>query len=308
MRKFLIDTDTGIDDSIAIMMAACQPDVEIVAITSCFGTATIENTTKNILDLCDCIDLKTRIAKGAEKPIVAPKTYPGEFHGKNGMGDAVFPPSSLQLDPTHAWDVIYQEAVKANGELIIVTLGPVTNMGIALLKYEDLPKYVKKVVVMGGGTKQGNVTPYCEANIWNDAHAAEILFKSGMDIYMDGLNATEQVRMTTKETNRMFAKRTILNPMLDKMLETYKHSQNVSGEFGNLINDAAAMTVAIDPTTAEWIKYNVTVETAFGNMYGRTVVDFRPFSNGEKNINVVMKIDKQAYMRLLDEMITFYQR
>lgn len=308
MRKFIIDTDTGIDDSIAIMMAHAQPEIDIVAVTSVFGTSTLAYTTRNIQDICALIGLKTRIAVGAEKGIVKPKreAQVGGFHGMNGVGDVELPHSGLALDKMKAWDVMYDEAVKWGGELEIVTLGPLTNLAIALLKYKDLASLIKRVVIMGGSAVTGNVYAHAEANMFGDPLACKIVFEAGLsDIVMVGLNATEQCRLTTRETNRLFSKKTVVHPYIDNMLETYKNSQNKNGEPGMLINDGVAMAVAIDLGSAEIVKYHVECETTPTWNEGRTVVEFRPYIEEKRNVGVTMRIDRERYISILSDTIDF---
>ncbi len=308
MRKFIIDTDAGIDDSIAVMMAHAQPDIDIAAVTSVFGTSTLENTTRNVRDICALIGLETRIAVGAEKGIVKPKrpAEAGGFHGMNGVGDVELPHSSLKLDSMRAWDVIYDEAVKCGGELELVTLGPMTNLAVALLKYKNLAPLIKRLVIMGGSADRGNVHAHVEANIFGDPLACRVVFESGIsDIVMVGLNATEQCRLSTRETNRLFSKKTLVHPYIDGMLETYKNSQSKNGEAGMLINDGAAMAVAIDPDCAQVVKYHVECETAPTFNEGRTVVDLRPFADGARNVGVTVSIDRERYLSMLSYTIDF---
>lgn len=308
MRKFLIDTDAGIDDSVAVMMAFAQPDIEIVAVTSVFGTSTLEHTTRNVRDVCGLIGLNTRIGVGAEKAIIKPKreAQPGGFHGMNGVGDVVLPSSGLVPDGRKAWDVMCEEAYRQGGNLEIVTLGPLTNLAIALLKYPVLASLVKRLVIMGGSAKTGNVSAHAEANLFGDPLAGEIVFRSGIkEIILVGLNATEQCRLTTAETNHLFSKKTVVHPYIDKMLETYKNSQNKNGEAGMLINDGVAMAVAIDPSIAEILPCHVTCEMMPTHNEGRTVADFRPFSEHKKNVGVTMAISRKQYVEILSGTIDF---
>lgn len=307
MRKLLIDTDAGIDDSIALLYANSLPDVDIVAITTVYGTATLENTTRNVLDLCSLIGLDTRVAAGRDRPIVAKPRPVGDFHGESGVGLAKFPPATMRPDPAYAWDVMYEEA-RAAGKLTVVTLGPLTNLAVALLKYEDLPRYVDKIVMMGGGTGAGNAGIFGEANIHHDPHACEIVLRCGAPLVMAGLNATECTRMSTAEWNRVFSRRTRLWRVLRDMFAVYKQSQNKSGEMGLVIHDAAAMLAALRPETANTAAMHVQCETVEGPMYGRTIADFRPYADGPKNVDVITEIDKRAFLMAMDEMMEFYAK
>ena len=161
---------------------------------------------------------------------------------------------------------------------------------------------------MGGSAKTGNVSAHAEANIFGDPIAAEMVFQSGIArMEMIGLNATEQCRLTTRETNHLFSLKTIVHPFLDKMLETYKNSQNKNGEPGMLINDGVAMAVAIDPGCAQLREYPVACETT-GSQQGRTVIDFRPFSDQQPNVHVALSVDKNRYIQLLSDTINYLKK
>lgn len=307
MTRILIDTDAGIDDSVAILYANSLPDVEIAAITTVFGTASLENTTRNVLNLADFVGMKPRVARGRGVPILAEPMPVGGFHGPTGVGSAQFPPSRLQADEAYAWDVIYEEAKKGGEKLTVVTLGPLTNLAIALMKYEDLKDYIEKIVIMGGSLDAGNADIHTEANIWHDPHACEVVFRCGAPIVMAGLNATECTRLTTAEWNRLFSRRTKLWRVLRDMFATYKHSQNSSGETGLVIHDAAAMLLALRPETGRCERHWVHCETTPGPNYGRTVVDLRFYAPEDKNVDVAMEIDKGAFLQAMEDMLTYYE-
>ncbi len=306
MRKLLIDTDAGIDDSVAILYAGSMPDVEIVAITTVYGTATVDNTTQNVLNLTELMGLDTRVAKGRAAPLLLEPGEMGVFHGPTGVGDATFPVASKKADDTYAWDVMYQEAKKA-GKLTIVTLGPLSNLALALLKYDDLPNYLDKIVIMGGSLDNGNAFTFGEANIMHDPHACEIVFRSGANIVMAGLNATETTRMTTEEWNYTFSRRTKLWRVLRDMFGTYKQSQNRSGETGLVIHDAAAMVAALQENDATGEKLCIHCETTPGPMYARTVADLRHHIPTDKNVFALTNIDKKAFLSAMDNMLAYYE-
>lgn len=307
MEKIIIDTDAGIDDSIAILLANAAPNVKICAITTCFGTTTLENTTNNVLNLSSLIGLKTRIAKGAASPLIKENPIPGNFHGETGIGLAKMPETEKKAENTYAWDVLYEEAKKEKGNLTLVTLGPLTNIATAFLKYEDLPKMLKKIVIMGGTVEEGNVSAYAEANIAHDPHACEIVFRSKANIVMAGLNATEKTRLTEAERNYIFSKHTYLWRILRDMFTTYGLSQSMSGEEGLVIHDAAAMFAALYPQSVVCKKFHVVCETASCIMQGRTIADMRLHSEEEKNVDVVLNIDKKAFIEALDNMLDAYK-
>ncbi|TJX14424.1 hypothetical protein E9840_06130 [Tissierella creatinini] len=306
-KRVIIDCDPGIDDAIALMLAFASSDIDIAFLTTCFGNNTLEQTTENALNLAYLFGSNVDIYKGAEKPLfVKPRGIP-EFHGINGIGGAKLEPSPRKIKEEYAWDAIYKEALACNGELTLITLGPLTNVAIALYKYEDLPKYIKEIVVMGGSSSFGNELPFSEANVFSDPHAFQTVINAKIKVKMVGLNATETTRVTFDEMREIFGVKTRISDKLDQMLEHYLRVQNKYGEEKLVIHDAAAMAVAISPEIAESEIYPVSVELTEGRMFGRTIVDIRLHSKAEKNVDVVRKIDFEAYKNMLKQMVGFYK-
>jgi pyrimidine-specific ribonucleoside hydrolase len=302
MRKHvLIDCDPGIDDTIALLMAFASDKLNIVGLTTVFGNNSVDLTTKNTLILNETFNLRTNVYKGATKALYMPNKNFGDFHGKNGMGNVEFATPTNKEHDEYAWDAIYQEAKKYNGELSIVTLGPLTNIAIALFKYEDLGQYVKEIIMMAGTTTVGNERPFSEANVVSDPHAMQVVLNSGIPLTMIGLNATETTRMTEEEHDLLIDKKEDILPEIRGMLRHYKNIQNTLGSPGMVIHDAAAIFAVIDPESAESEIFNVEVELTNNAMFGRTIVDIRRHSKLPKNCRVVERIDKDNYLKTLNE-------
>lgn len=302
MRKhILIDCDPGVDDTIALLMAFASDKLNIVGLTTVFGNNSVDVTTKNALILNEFFNLKTVVYKGASKGLFIPNKNFGDFHGKNGMGNVDFKTPVSVESGEYAWDAIYSEAKKYNGELTIVTLGPLTNVAIALFKYEDLNQYVKEIIMMAGTTTTGNERPFSEANVVSDPHAMQVVLNSGIPLTMIGLNATETTRMNEEEHDSMLNKKEDILPEVRGMLRHYKNIQNTLGSAGMVIHDAAAMFAVIEPDSAESEMFNVDVELTNNAMYGRTIVDIRRHSKLPKNCRVVERIDKDRYLKTLHE-------
>lgn len=305
-RRVIIDCDPGIDDAIALMLAFASSDIDIAFITTCFGNNTIQQTTENALNLVNLFGGNVDVYKGAENPLFIDRRPIPEFHGPNGIGGATLETSPKKLGEDYAWDAIYKEAVACNGELSIITLGPLTNIAIALFKYEDLAKYIKEIVVMGGSSSFGNEQPYSEANVYSDPYAFQAVLNAKIKVRMVGLNATETTRMTFDEMKEIFDLKTSFSDKLEPMLDHYLRVQNKYGEEKLVIHDAAAMAVAIKPEIAVSEILPVSVELTNGRMFGRTVVDIRLHSQAEKNVDVVKSIDFEAYKNMLKQAVAHY--
>ncbi len=300
-RPVLIDCDPGIDDAIALLMAFRNEQLNIVALTTVFGNNGIEATTNNALRLNDRFQFGVDVYKGASQPVFHPARPHGDFHGKDGLGSADYPAASSKAKQGYAWDVMYQEAKKYPKELTIITLGPVTNVAIALAKYEDLKDYVKEIIMMAGSATTGNELPFSEANVVSDAYAMEMVLKSQIPLTMVGLNATETTRLSEVEFREMFDATKPIAKEVRQMVEYLKSIQNRTGNPGFVIHDAAAMHVALYPEAAVIEPHNVVVELTKNQMFARTVVDIRVHSTLPKNCRVVMSIDKTKYVQALQQ-------
>ena len=217
-QKIIIDTDPGIDDAMAIHMAFADPRLEVVGLTTIFGNVNVEQATRNALWLAEQAEYELDVAKGATRPLVQEPNEPSYYvHGDEGFGDL---PAQTPFGRAHALDAadyIIETCRAHSGEISLCPVGPLTNIAIALQRDPDLVHHVKSVVIMGGaGFVPGNVTDYAEANIWNDPHAADIVFGAPWDVVMIGLDVTTQVMCYPEE---------------------YQSIADESGPIGSFIND-----------------------------------------------------------------------
>ena len=304
----IIDTDPGVDDFIAIMLANSCDKLDIRALTAVAGNQTLEKTVKNSLNIAELLKMDTRIAKGAEKPLNIDLMVADHVHGDSGLGPVVLKDSLRELDKDYAWDVIYQEAIKAEGKLQIIAIGPLTNIAIALMKYADLYKHIDKIVIMGGSTGIGNVRPYSEFNIWADPFAADVVFKSGVPITMVGLNVTMETVLTPELVNEIKAVDSKLSKEMSQLLS---HMANTYKGFGYdfvAVHDALAVACVIDPKLLEYKDYYVTIETRSSLNSGRTVVDLdRSHRDKKLNASVAIKGDIDKFVEMLKNMTRYYQ-
>ena len=306
----IIDCDPGVDDSYAIAMAHAFEGFDIKAITPVAGNVVFAKTSKNALALAEMLNIDCRVAKGADRPLE--KEYKREAsgtHGITGVGTVVFPEATREFDEKPAWDVIYEEAVKAEGKLILFAIGPLTNIALALRKYPDLPKLIDKFVIMGGGTF-GNVRPArkAEFNIWVDPLAAKEVFEK-MEVYMVGLNATHAATISSQDFVDMIelsgeGERAYLVRELSKFS---KYNSEENGSDSNVIHDALAVASMINDDVVTYEDYYVYVEdNAEAENEGETVVDYEGKCGKPANCHVAMKVDKDLFVDMLKDMVKFY--
>jgi inosine-uridine nucleoside N-ribohydrolase len=195
-RKVIYDTDPGVDDAMALYFALAHPGIELVGITTTFGNVTVEQATVNALYLTQLSGHDIPVTRGVDKPWAMPGKPPPTFiHGDDGLGNlGTRQPSTRQRDPRSSAQFIVDMARAHPGEITLVPVGPLGNLALALKLEPELPKLIREVVLMGGTViEPGNVSPVAEANIWNDPHAADLVFTADWPLTMVGLDVTHQL-------------------------------------------------------------------------------------------------------------------
>src|SRR3977135_2997757 len=185
-RVFLIDTDTASDDAVAIIMALRSPDVRVAAITTVSGNVPVQQSTRNALYTAELCGADVPVYMGADKPLLRRYENATWFHGRDGLGHHGYPAPRRDPGKLHAVDAII-ETIEANPGLVMVTLGPLTNVALALAKKPQIASEVGRCVVMGGAPCcEGNVTPAAEFNIWVDPEAARMVMLSDLPVELVG--------------------------------------------------------------------------------------------------------------------------
>ena len=200
-QKIIIDTDPGIDDAMAIHLAFAHPQLEVVGMTTIFGNVNCDQATRNAIWLAESAHYHCDVAQGAQTPLVQAPNEPSYYvHGDEGFGDLPAPQISGAPHKLDAADYIIQTCRAHPNEITLCPVGPLTNIAIALQRDPDLVNFVKSVVIMGGAVfVPGNVTDYAEANIWNDPHAADVVFAADWEVVVIGLDVTSQVTCTQED-------------------------------------------------------------------------------------------------------------
>lgn len=299
----IIDTDPGIDDFLAIMLAKSSAKLNIRAITAVCGNQTLEKTSKNALDIANLLDIDVAVAKGAQTPLDRELYTAGDVHGENGIGNIYLEASSKEFDNRYAWDLIYDEAKKENGNLEIIAIGPLTNIAIAVLKYPELVNMVKRLTIMGGSAGSGNRTEHAEFNIWADPLAADIVFKSGFNMVMVGLDVTRKTLLSEDNIEEIKTIKSehidIIGSLLDEMFKRYKKLGNP----GVVIHDALAVAYVIDESCLELKNCQVSIESRDEIRIGKTIVDLE---GKDKNVAVAFEVDFNLFKDLFEKMPLYY--
>ncbi|WP_394209292.1 nucleoside hydrolase [Enterovibrio calviensis] len=252
--KIILDTDPGIDDAMAILFAEANPNVELVALTTVFGNAEIDISTRNALYLKQRFGFQCDVAKGASKPLKRPPVGASiAVHGENGFGNVDMKEPTISADPRAAHQYIIDTVKALPNEITLVAVGPLTNLALALIEAPEITGLVKEVVIMGGafGTHEhtGNVTPFAEANVHDDPHAADVVFTADWPVTVIGLDVTHETFFSTDYIDTL---RDTCGEVGEFMwdisrfyLDFYKSRMGVNGCF---VHDPSAIAYVINPS------------------------------------------------------------
>ena len=286
LRTLLIDTDTASDDAVALIMALRAPDLRVAAITVVAGNVDVQQATRNALYTVELCGANVPVYSGAEKPLVRIYENATWFHGRDGLGDHNYPAPRLAPQDGHAVDAII-ETIESNPGLVLITLGPLTNIALAVSRKPEIVAKVSRCVVMGGAPCcEGNVTPAAEYNIWVDPEAASIVMRSGLPIELIGWHLCRGgAVLNGRDIEQVEAFNTKLAHFA---IECNSHARRAlkvqTGEDGICLPDPVAMCVAVDPSVGtDWSEHYVEVETQSELTRGMTVVDRLNVAEDERN-------------------------
>jgi inosine-uridine nucleoside N-ribohydrolase len=306
-QPFLLDCDTGVDDAIAILLSKHLNNLELVAVTSVAGNVEIDKTTVNALHVLDLAGMEhVPVYRGASKPMMCEPVTAYYVHGENGLGGLEVPTPKRKPEDMLAWDAIYETAKRYKGELTIVAVGPLTNLGLAFAKYKDLPDLIKRIVIMGGAAVGGNVTPCAEFNIYVDPEAADIVFTCGAPVYMCGLDVTVPAYLTPEELDELGALGSKQAKFARDVVQgVLKYSQGYDLP-GMCMHDPVTLLYADDDSYFTTKHVGIRVETKGSITRGKTVTDLYSDKQMEHNAYVVTGVDREAFKNRVFELMKHY--
>jgi len=306
-ERILIDTDPGVDDAMAILLALASPEVQVEGISVVFGNSgDVDLLARNA---CAILELAGRtgapVAVGATNPLV--RAYHGRgsmVHGDNALGGVDLPAPAQQPIDRDAAHFIIDTCAASPGEITLVTLGPLTNIGLALRLCPDLPRLVRRLVMMGGAVSApGNVNPVAEANVHNDPEAARLVFNAGWEISMAGLDVTMQIHMDDEylATIRDLGNRA--GQFVWDITRFYIDAYHRFGYEDMAVHDSCALMAIIRPEffTSQFVY--VDVETTGTLTQGQTIGDWRRQYGRDPQTHVLTGVDDVAFKRLYYERI-----
>jgi purine nucleosidase len=302
MNHFVIDTDPGVDDAHAIMMAFAYSEAQIEAITTVSGGASLERATANACTILDVLEQDVPVYAGCGRALVARTPDASFVMGKDGLGDSGYPPSKRRVADEHAVHALVRLANESPGELMLVAIGPLTNLALATRLDPTLPTKYRRLVVMGGSIRgTGNITPAAEFNAYTDPEAAAIVFDAWPGLTLISWETTMDHCLTAEQVETLMA---MDSPRAEFFRRITRGMIEFNYEFlGRQLlpePDALAVAVALEPDIVRKAEaHYVQVELAGHHTRGQTTVDWYDQTGHEPNVNLVLEMDAKRLWELM---------
>ena len=299
-----IDTDPGVDDAIAIMLAASARNLQIVGLSAVDGNVEYEKTQKNLLEIASFLNLDCPVARGASTQLRRPYTARVAVHGINGLGTLELPPATKNICDSAAWELMYEKALEFKGKLEIISIAPMTNLAHLIINHPDVVPYIARIISMGGTMWLGNRSKFSEFNYWVDPAAAAVVYESGIPIVMAGLNVTMASGVPLRLTQELTKGNSKYARAMHDALRGYEdYFPNKNCEDSVIIHDAIAVAYAMDPSCCTTHDGYVRICTD-DLQYGRSVVRFG--ESYKNNCTLITDIDIKRYEQMLVDMMAYY--
>ncbi len=299
-RPIIIDTDPGIDDAVAILLALASPELDVLGLVAVAGNLPLAATARNALSIVELAGRRELpVYAGCPRPLGRPLIDVESAHGAGGFGDLVLPPPAAALRPEHGILYLIDRLRGAEpNSITLCALGPLTNIAMALVAAPDIAAGVAELVLMGGASHgRGNMTPAAEFNIYVDPHAASVVFDSGLPITMVPLDVTEEIRSTPERVAPIRALGTRVGAAVAELLGP----RQALAKPPMAMHDPCVIAYLLAPELFRWREVNVAIETESPLAIGLTLVDWRGLSRRKPNARVIEGVDADGVYRLLAE-------
>lgn len=304
MKRFIIDTDPGVDDAHAILLTLAHPDVQVEAITTVNGNVDLDLTTANALKILDMAGRDVPVYRGCDRPLINRPESAAYVHGADGLGDCGIPESKKQVQSEHAVRALVRLANENPGEFTLVAIGPLTNLAVALSLDPDLPMKFKQLVIMGGAiySKGNTESVTAEFNIQSDPEAAHIVFSAWPMLTLLSWETTLAHVFTRAALERFFKLGTprakFFHDTNQKILNFIKERWGQDILFAP---DGLALAAAVEPgiVTKSEKKY-VSIELHGSQTRGQTVVDWYGRTGNPPNTEIILELDQERFIQLME--------
>ncbi len=302
-RPLIVDCDPGQDDAVALLMAFAAPEeLDLLGITAVAGNvplALTESNARRVRDLGGRPDMP--VYAGCPRPMMREPVTAERIHGPTGIDGADLPEPSRPAEAAHAVDFLVETLLAVPEPVTLATLGPLTNIALAIVKNPAILANVREIVAMGGAIGTGNVTASAEFNIFADPHAAHVVFEAGAPLTMIGLDVTHQAIATPPRLEAIRALGTDPAAAVCGMLDLYGAKNMTAYHHGAPLHDPCVIACLLRPELFEGREMRVDIDTADGPCFGRTVCDIRGRSGRLANARVLERIDADGFFTLLTE-------
>ncbi len=305
-RPIIMDVDTGVDDTLALLLVAAADTLDLKAITTVFGNCSLETTSQNTLKICELFGLDVPVAAGSYRPVVDPPIDYSvapmvDIHGRDGLGNVGdrLPAPVKQLEDMTAVDLMAKAIRESEEKVTIVATAPLTNIATFLLAYPDLHEKVECIALMGGAAFGGNMGFSVEANIGHDPDAAKIVFMSDVPKYMFSLDATMGCFITDDERQAIADNGGETGKFLQACMQQYSDIYKALGGLpGAVLHDSLPVAWLLDESVVEFVNCYVDVELASAKTRGCTVTDLNGYTGKPANTFVSMKADREKLINM----------
>lgn len=305
-KKIILDTDPGIDDALAILLALASPELELLGLTVVSGNCTAQQGVTNALGVLTLAGRpEIPVYKGAEIPLVQPLLIAPETHGATGLGYASLPESEHTVQNEHAVDYLINTVLQYPDQITIVAVGPLTNLALAIRMQPHFAAAIKEIIIMGGAIHHGgNTTPLAEFNLYCDPHAAHIVFHAGIPITLVPLDATYQTLLTHEDVHSLSPQDSPIAAFIEQSTRFYMefHDQHQSLP-GCVINDPLALAVTFAPELVTLQSLYVDIDISNGVSMGKTFADFYNMLDRPPNMRVALDVRPRQFIKLFLERI-----
>jgi purine nucleosidase len=304
-RPVILDCDPGHDDAMAILLAAGNPAIDLLAITTVAGNQTLEKTTRNAQRICTVAGIgDVPIAAGCDRPLRGELVTAGDVHGESGLDGPAFGEPTVAVDRRHAVEVMHAVVQQADRPVTIAGVGPLTNLATYLDRYPDDRGRIERIAIMGGSTGRGNTAPYAEFNVLVDPEAADLVLGSGVPTTWHGLQVTHQATATAAVLARIEALGTPLAAICVELLTFFRDTYRALFGLGDPpVHDPVAVAHLIDPVVVETARLPMRIELVGAHTRGATVVDTNGRTGWEPNTDVGLALDHGRFWDLLIDAI-----
>jgi len=303
-KHIILDTDPGIDDSLAILLALASPEITLEGLSVVHGNSSTAQGTINALSVLELAQARhIPVYQGCELPLVQPSLLAAETHGEQGIGYAKLSAPQTKPQVQHGSDFLIEKIMSSPKEITLVGIGPLTNIAMALRKEPRIVENVKEVFIMGGAIRhEGNTTALAEFNTYVDPHAAHIVFHSGMPITLTPLDVTYECIFLKEDLNRLLK---IESPITKFISDATRFYMEFHDEYqkidGCVINDPLTLALTFMPEICDYQDLYVDVDISTGVGLGNTFADFYNYEKKPSNMKVALGVRPRVFMELFLE-------